>query len=207
MSGEERTRILAMLESGKITADQALTLIKAIEDDEESEARAETFETGPGAGSAGGTFPELERTAARARRLSHVPLIAGVLLTVLSAWGMYTVMQNSGTGFWFYCLGLPLMAGVAAIVFGAWSRTARWLFVRVQNPAGEGPRNISLGFPLPIGPAGWFLRTFGDRIEGFRRTNVDEVVKIFSATGKKHEPLIVNVDEGANGEQVQVYIG
>jgi hypothetical protein len=95
---------------------------------------------------------------------------------------------------------------VAAITLGAWSRTARWLFVRVQNHHADGrPRNILLGFPLPIGLAGWFLRTFGRHIDGLKHTNVDEVVQAISLTKNIKEPLIVNVNE--DGERVQVYIG
>jgi len=216
MSSEERKRILEMLENGRITADQALTLIKAIEADAESESRGEaspwrrgdTFETEADAGPARGAFPELDKTAAQARRLSQIPLWTGVVLVVLSAWGMYAVLQNAGYNFWFYCLGLPLLLGVAATTLGAWSRSARWLFVRVQNSGeGGGPKNIFLGFPLPLGLAGWFLRIFGNRIDGLEHTNVDEVLKAISLTKNIKEPLIVNVDEGGDGERVQVYIG
>ncbi len=206
MSSEERKRILEMVESGKISADQALTLIKAIEADVGSESQGEGFETETGPGPARSVFPDLDKTASQARRLSQIPLLAGIVLVVISAWGMYAVMQNAGYNFWFYCLGLWLLLGVAATTLGAWSRSARWLFVRVQNTRDEWPRNILLGFPLPIGLAGWFLRIFGKYIDGLERTSVDEVVQAISLTRNIKEPLIVNVDEG-DGERVQVYIG
>lgn len=208
MSAEERKRILEMVENGRITADQALTLIKAIEADVEAEGQEapSQLEAGPDTGFK--TAPELERTAAQARRLAQIPLLAGILLVVLSAWGMYAALQSAGYGFWFYCLSLPFLLGVVATAFGAWSRTARWLFVRVQNSPGQrGPKTIFLGFPLPLDLAGWFLRVFGKRIDGLENTNVDEVIQAISLTKDIHEPLIVNVDEGANGEHVQVYIG
>ncbi len=208
MSAEERKRILEMVEKGKITADQALTLIQAIEADVAAEGQQASFESQAGADSGFNTAPELDRTAAQARRLSQIPLIVGIVILVLSAWGMYAAQQSAGYGFWFYCLSLPFLLGVAATAFGAWSRTARWLFVRVQNSPGQsGPKTIFLGFPLPLELASWFLRVFGKWIDGLENTNVDEVVQAISLTKDVHEPLIVNVDEGENGERVQVYIG
>ena len=40
-----------------------------------------------------------------------------------------------------------------------------------------------------------------------KNTNVDEVVQAISMAQTIREPLIVNVDEGDDGERVQVYIG
>jgi hypothetical protein len=211
MSSEERTRILEMLENGRINAEQAMTLIKAIEANADAESPDEPFETETDPGPARNVFPELEKTAAQARRLSQIPLWAGSLLVVLSAWGMYAVlqsMQSAGTNFWFFCLGFFLLLGVAVTALGAWSRTARWLFVRVQNSHANGrPRIILLGFPLPLGLAGWFLRTFGKHLDGLEHTNLDDVIQAISLTKNIREPLIVNVDEGGDGERVQVYIG
>lgn len=214
MSSEERKQILQMVEDGKISAEEALALIKELEQDS-AEAESNAYEAEAGLGSAPeagfssqDSAPELERTAEQARRLWQIPLWIGVAFTVLSAMGMYSVMHNTGYNFWFYCLMMPFLLGVAVIALAAWSRTAHWLFVDVDRTrAQDGPRRIFLGFPLPLGLAGWFLRLFGHRIEGLKNTNVDEVVQAISMAQTIHEPLIVNVDEGDDGERVQVYIG
>jgi hypothetical protein len=208
MSSEERKRILQMVEDGRITADQAMTLIKAIEESAGDEAPA--LETGPGLGSAptGPAGPDLEETAAQARRLSQIPLIGGLVLLVASALGMYAVMRNAGYNFWFYCLTVPLLLGAAVTALGGWSLTARWLIIRVDRTrSDEWPKRILLGVPLPLELAGWFLRTFGSHIGELKHTYVDEVVQAISMTKSIREPLIVNVDEGEDGERVQVYIG
>ena len=44
-------------------------------------------------------------------------------------------------------------------------------------------------------------------MRGMENTNVDEIVNVLSLTKHLDEPLIVNVDEGDDGERVQVYIG
>jgi hypothetical protein len=214
MSSEERRQILAMVAAGRISAEEALTLIKELEQDS-AEAESEPYETESGAGPDAGagssstdSAPELERTAARARSLWQIPLWIGVGITVLSALGMYAVMQNAGMNFWFYCLMLPLLLGAVVIAFSGWSHTARWLFVNVdRSRSADGPRRIFLGFPLPIGLAGWFLRIFSRRIEGLKENGVDGMLQVISMVQKVHEPLIVNVDDSDDGERVQVYIG
>jgi hypothetical protein len=207
MSSEERKQILKMVEDGRISAEEAVTLMKAL--DETVEAKEKVFQTEAGQGSGRNEAPELEKTAKWARSLWQIPLSIGIFLTVLTAWGMYAIQQSAGTNFWFYCLTMWMMFGVAVIALAGWSRTARWLFVNVEQPRGDWPRRIFFGFPLPIGLAGWFLRNFGHNIEGLRHTNVDEVIEAISmATSATNDaPLIVNVDEGEDGERVQVYIG
>ena len=213
MSSEERKQILQMVADGKITAEEALSLIKELEDS--AGAESEVYEAGPGSGfekeagfSSHDSAPDLERTAAQARRLWQIPLWIGVAFTVLSAFGMYSIMKSAGTNFWFYCLMTPLFFGVVVIALAAWSRTAHWLFVNVdRSRSGDGPKRIFIGFPLPLGLAGWFLRTFGNHIDGLKHTNVDEVVNAISMAQTIHEPLIVNVDDSEDGERVQVYIG
>jgi len=207
MSSEERKQILKMVEDGKISAEEAVSLMKTL--DEKPEAEEEAFQTEAGQGSSKNDSPELEKTANRARSLWKIPLSIGIFLTVLTAWGMYSIQQSAGTNFWFYCLTMWMMFGVAVIAVAGWSRTARWLFVDVEQPRGDRPRRIFLGFPLPIGLAGWFLRNFGHNIEGLHHTNVDEVIEAISmATSATNDaPLIVSVDEGEDGDRVQVYIG
>jgi len=212
MSSEERQKILKMVEDGKISADEAMKLMKALG---ESSAEIEIIEA-PAASSSGPeaesdskkpNAPEFEAVARRARRLWQIPLWIGVFITILSSYWMYALVNTSNYGFWFYFAWLPLLLGILMIALFASSRTSRWLYVNVEQAEGEWPRNITLGFPLPLGLASWFLRNFGNNIEGLRQSNVDEVIEILSNGISGKEPLIVNVDQGENREHVQIYIG
>jgi hypothetical protein len=207
MSSEERRKILKLVEQGKISAEQAATLMRALEADE---VEIEVVE-------AGSTFgfersrtpaPEFEDVKARARRFAMIPLWVGILVAVLSAWGIYGIKKNIGMNFWFYCLLAPLFLGVLLIMVGAAGQGSRWLYVNVdRHNADDWPRNITLGFPLPLALTSWFLRTFGHHIHGLKNTNVDDIIQILDATGKSDEPFIVNVNDDEDGERVQVYIG
>jgi hypothetical protein len=133
-----------------------------------------------------------------------------VLITILSAWGMNTLVHAAKLNFWFYCLSAPLLLGVLLIVAAIGSRKARWMFVDIHQKPGEKPARIFLGFPLPLKLTAWFMRTFKHMIPGLKRemekTNFDEIFEAFE-TGMGDEAMIVNVDEGEEGERVQAYIG
>ncbi|MHB8779147.1 MAG: SHOCT-like domain-containing protein [Anaerolineales bacterium] len=210
MSSEERRKILQMVADGKISAEEAATLMRALEDS--AEEGMEVIEAVPGAGvhEARSDAPEFDEVRKRALRFAMIPLWVGIVFTVLSAWAMFSIQQNAGLNFWFFCMSMPFVLGVLLIAMGAGSRSARWLYVNVdrsQASDGDGPKQITIAFPLPLGFAGWFLKNFGSRIGGLNNTNVDEVVQAIAMAKNITEPLIVNVDAGDGGEKVQVFIG
>jgi hypothetical protein len=207
MSSEERRKILQMVEEGKITAEQAASLMRALDEDSD-EAEIEVVEGEPVSGEEPVEAPEFDAVKARARRFAMIPLWIGVAITVLSAWGIYSVQQRSGLNFWFFLFVIPLLIGVLLIALGASGQTSKWLYVNVdRSNAHDGPRNITLGFPLPLGLAAWILRNFGHHMRGMEHTNVDEIIQILDATGKSGAPLIINANDNEDGEHVQVYIG
>jgi len=211
MSAEERKRILQMVEEGKISADEAAQLMRALEADaneDQAEAEIEVVETGAGSSHERSEAPEFGAVKARARRFALIPLWVGVFLTISSAWIIYSIQQTAGVNFLFYCMVFPLMLGVLLIAVGAGGSSTRWLYVNVdRREAREGPKNITLGFPLPLRLTAWFLRNFGHNMRGMKKTNVDDIIEVLDATGKSDEPLIINVDNDEGGERVQVYIG
>jgi hypothetical protein len=209
MSSEERKKILQMVQDGRISAEQAASLMRALEADAESaEAEVEVVEMGAGSGYERNDAPEFEEVKSRARRFAMIPLWIGVFIAVISAWAIYSVQQSAGVNFWFFCLMVPLLLGVLLIALGAGGEGSKWLYVNVdRRNARDWPRNITLGFPLPLGLTAWFLRNFGQYIHGMEKTNVDEIIQILDATGKSGAPLIINANDNEDGEHVQVYIG
>ena len=209
MSAEERKKILQMVEEGRISAEQAASLMKALEADADP-AEPEVIDAPPSVGfdASAASALEFEDVKARARRFAMIPLWIGVVIAVLSAWGIYGIQQSAGMNFWFYCLLFPLFLGVLLIILGAGGQSSKWLYVNVdRRNADDWPKNITLGFPLPFGLTAWFLRTFGHNIQGMKNTNVDDIIQILDTTKKSGEPFIVNVNDDEDGERVQVYIG
>ena len=216
MTDQERNQVLKMIEEGKITPEEGLTLMQTLdrlepEDGQSPVPAVSAVESAPEAASAQASTPlpdpQVEHLKETARRLWQIPLWAGIFITVLSALGMYAILRGPGMNFWFYFLLLPMLLGVALTALAAGSRAARWIYVDVHQQPGEHPGHIFLGFPLPLKLTAWFLRTFGPMIPDLQRTNVDEIIQLIESGFSGKEPLIVHVDEGDSGERVQVYIG
>jgi hypothetical protein len=219
MTDQERNQVLKMIADGRITPEEGLTLMQALDQEnpagELPSASPAPFSPGSEASQAEipsdqpnlSTDPRIERIKSTVSRLWQIPLWIGIAITVLSAMGMYALMRASGLHFWFYFLLLPMLLGVLITALAVGSRHARWLFVDIHQKPGERPGRIFLGFPLPLKFTAWFLRLFGPMIPSLRKTNVDEVIQVIETgfTGAEH--LIVNVDDGEAGERVQVYIG
>jgi hypothetical protein len=212
MTSEEKKKILTMVEDGKINAEEAMKLLRALND---SSAQVEIIDAPPAysteSGMGGETgrpeAREFEDVSRRARRLWQMPLWIGVLITVGVSYWLYTLVNASNFGFWFYCAWAPLLLGVLLLALFAGGRTSKWLYVNVNRLAGEWPRNIAFGLPLPLGLASWFLRTFGHNIQGLMQYQVEEILQMLPMGITSHAPLIVNVDEGEHVERVQFYVG
>jgi hypothetical protein len=217
MTDQEREIVLKMIEDGKISPEDGLKLMQALKPLAEDAIQAAVATPGPdepsgaprvSVGSAGLEYdPNIEKVKNTARRLWQIPLWIGVAVTILTALGMYFIQSGAGLNFWFFCLGMPLLLGIALIVAGVGSRHSRWIFVDVKQKPGEKPGRISLGFPLPLKFTAWFLRTFGHKIPNLKKTNVDEIIQVVQTGLSGDDPLVVDVDEGEEGERVKVYIG
>ena len=217
MTDQERNQVLKMIEDGKISPEEGLRLMQALD-----QSPAEEAEEIPQVPAGEPSAPDVQwktvqsgmevdariaQVKSTAQRLWQIPLWIGIALAVLSAVGMYFIMRGPGTNFWFYFMILPLLLGVAVIAAAVGTHKARWIFVDVHQKSGERPQRIFLGFPLPLKLAAWFLHTFGHWIPDLKNTSVDEVIQIVENGLVGDSPLIVNVDEGEDGERVQVYIG
>ncbi len=205
MTDNERQEVLKMVEDGKISAEEGLKLMQALDEDSVAQEE-EIVQTVSGGQSETGakSGPEFDHKINRFRRLWMIPLWIGVIVTVASAYWMYASVQSSGLGFWFYCSWLPFLLGVAAIALGFDSRTSRWIYVDVRQRPGEHPRRVLVSFPLS--PVSWLVSLFGAYIPAEQKGAVDDVMRAVLKSTESEEPLFVEVhDDG--GEHVQVYIG
>lgn len=213
MSSEERRKILQMVQDGKISAEDAARLMRTLEEDadlenEAAEAEVEIIESEPDSSYERAAAPEFDEIKVRARRFSQIPLWIGILITVFSAWIIYSIQRTAGINFWFFFMTLPLMFGVLLIALGAGGQSSRWLYVDVDRRDAEpdgGPKRITLGFPIPFGLTTWFFETFGHNINGMNKSQVEGIVQMMRAAKESGGPLMVNIDD--DDAHVQVFIG
>ncbi len=177
MPSEEQGKILRMVEAGRINAEEALKLIKGVE---ESATGSRPFEALAKTDSDKSRAADFEEIARRARRLWQIPLWAGVSILVLCSYWLNSLVNKENYGFWFYCAMALLMGGVLVLALFSGGRDSHWLYVRVDQARDEWPRRIVLGLPLPLGIASWSLRNFGQTIDGLNQGSVDEIVEFLS---------------------------
>jgi hypothetical protein len=210
MSDDEREQVLKMVAEGKITAEEALKLMQAL-DEQSTEEQVEVLLPPPPPPTGQPEpkpqpDPEFTNKVNRFRRLWLIPLTIGLILTVLGAWWMYSAMLNSGFGFWFLCAWFPFLLGVAVVTIGAISKTSRWIYVNVEQKPGERPHRIVIAFPIPSPLLRWGMRNFGHNIPPEHRAEADLAMKAIFEEDAFNEPLFVDVHD-EDGEHVQVYIG
>ena len=150
--------------------------------------------------------PKIDPNMLKWKGFWWIPFWVGVGITVISVSLMYSAWFKGGFGFWFACTWFPFMLGVAVMALAYASRTARWLHVRVHQKPGERPQNIAISLPIPLRLTAWFFRTFKGRIPQMGNTGIDELIMALEKTNPD-TPFYVEVDEGENGERVEVYIG
>ncbi len=215
----ERIQILEMIESGVITAAEGARLLQALDADDrlEESTEGETFSASM-AGSDDDEFGsvsgevienEFEPNIEKWKRYWVIPLWIGVGITIIGSLLMLWVYQSTGFSFWFACTWLPFLLGVALIAMAWGSRSARWLHLRVKQEPGEWPQTIAFSFPLPLNFAAWFMRTFGQFIPKVNEIGLDfdQIIESFKDSTTPETPFYIEVDEGDNGETVQIYIG
>jgi hypothetical protein len=218
----ERLQILEMIEKGIISAEEGVRLLNSLQTEPDVietpsiSAATESAEPSPQPDvTVEEPSPEMkaqpapsdfENETRKWRRWWWIPLTVGISITAISGFLMVLAFQNSGFGFWFACLWLPLLFGVLIISLAAASRTTRWLHVRVHQEPGEWPQTIAISLPIPIRFTAWLVRIFKPHIHGMDKTSLDEVILALEKVSPD-QPFYVRVDEGETGEKVEVYIG
>jgi hypothetical protein len=141
------------------------------------------------------------------RRWQKLPLWGGLGLTLLTLGGMFAIFSSVGIGLLFLCAWIPFLLGLLLLGVGWLTRDAPRLHLRVQQKPGETPQRIAFSLPLPVRPLAWLVRNFGHLIPALQKTSVDEILLALSETTSPENPIYIQVDEGEDGEKVEIFIG
>lgn len=215
---DERLQILRMIEEKQLTPDEGIQLLEALSAGEEvALEQTDTENEGEPA-----SLPPVSKTPPAQSELLEeataaypappdwatfghlwlIPLAVGGVLSAVGL-GLVLLIQVASQGsFFLVCGWMPLLAGLATIALAFWSRTARWLHIRIR-----GEQRISLSFPLPLRLAGWILRLVRPFVPQLEETGLDEVILSLDEGLAGEGGFYVDVQDDEDGERVQVYIG
>lgn len=193
---EAYLKVLQMIQNGTISAEAGEKLLDAL-----SWGKPENGTFTAGGAKADESEPLPVGPPPWVHRVWVYPLAAGVVLIGLAGMATSLLVQVEGGLGWLACT-LPLMIfGALVVALASWSRTARWLHVRVRDQ--ETRFNFSL--PLPLRPAACLARLAGPWVPQLRDTPIDELI-LSLAEVEDEGTLAVELGEG-EGEEVQIYFG
>jgi hypothetical protein len=210
---QERLEILEMIQKGTITSEEGLKLIEALAESQEAadqeyhEAKEEM--EGMFARDEDFTSPDsaVDMEFEKWKSWWIIPFWIGVAITVLGGGLMYLAWFNNGIGLGFIAAWIPFLLGIGLLVLGWNSRTGPWLHLRIRQEPGEKPEQIAISFPIPVHFFAWSLRTFGSFVKNVDLSGADQVLLALGDYSQGDAPLSIDVDEGENGEKVEIYIG
>ena len=181
----ERLRILELIEAGEINVEEGARRLEAL--------------------AGGAKTPYIPAPRPRlVRWLWQAALGIGIAML---AWGGLLLARDyageaaTGRAVWGWLL---FALGLTWVVLGWWLQRTRWFSLRVRRAGGH---NISFALPLPLGPVAWVLRIARPFVPQLAETGVDELILAMREELRDGRSFAVEVDEGEDGEQVQVYFG
>ncbi len=193
---EERAKILQMVADGKISAEQAARLLSALGGEIDGERDSSGRDT---------VAPETEPSP-HFGNLWLIPMYAGLVLFVCGALAVFPLYADSGSWLLVVCGWPAFIIGLLAMLAAWLARRWRWIHIRITNLDGS-RRNVKLSFPLPLGLTAWALKIASRFVPKLKDTGADEVVVALNEGLTHDQPLYIDVQEGDDGERVQVYIG
>jgi hypothetical protein len=222
-TSEERQKILQMISSGKITAEEGTRLLNALSGSPQPDQstppeqpqialpadRVEepTFDQGPAPTVEGEVIdppPPIDVPIPNTQHWWQVPFWIG--LAVLIA-GAFIVAGAISGGAW--CLvmvcGLPLLfLGIIGIIMAWFAHNGPWVHIRVKHKR-PGEHDVNISVPLDLGVVA--VRVAEPFVPQMRNTGVDDVIVSLKNNVQRDRPVIIDVNDDEDGEHVQVIVG
>jgi hypothetical protein len=223
-TSEERQKILQMISSGKITAEEGTRLLNALSGNPQPDQStppeqpqiappADRVEDTQAAQQEKAPTPEsevidppppIDTPLPNTQHWWQVPFWIG--LTVLIA-GAFIVAGAISGGAW--CLvmvcGLPLLfLGVIGIIVAWFAHNGPWVHIRVKKDR-PGEHNVNISVPLDLGVVA--VRVAEPFVPQMRNTGVDDVIVSLKNNVQRDRPVIIDVNDDEDGEHVQVIVG
>ena len=206
--------VLRQLAQGEISAEEANARLSEPEalDDAPAEDFAPPPDTDEPVGEAipvAGVIDEPGPDLDRLRRFWQTPFLVALGIAVIGALGMSATYGAGGLlgSLGFLCGWSVFMLAVLAVGIAFWSRTARWVHVRVEERDG---RQIRVSLPVPMRFMDSLLRVARPFVRGDALRHMEMTAEFLASLDDElqqpgSDPLVVDVDD--DGDRVQIYFG
>jgi hypothetical protein len=195
----ERLRILKSIETGEISVEEGVRRLERLGGSETVEA------------SRSGEASTL--TGEQAQSPSGVPIpgfvhvvwrvVFGVGVAVLAGGGFLLMRAYTREGMpalpWGWVL---FVLGLVVLLLGWWLERARWFTLRLREHGGPA---FTIALPLPLGLVVGMLRVAKPFVPQLREMEADQLILAMRDELQAGRSFVVNVDEGEDGDRVEVY--
>jgi hypothetical protein len=196
---EERRKILGMVESGRISAEEAAELLDLVPKSPPADSGAVDGPEAAGEVQDG----RAAETEPRVRPYWRQALFIGAIIMIVAGTILADAYQRSGVSVWTWLFGwLPMFLGLAVVTIAAWARTARWVQMRITTR----DEHLVFSFPLPLGLGASVVRFLQPFVPQMRNTGIDELILALRDGLPDEEPLTIEVDDDEEGEHVRILI-
>jgi hypothetical protein len=134
-------------------------------------------------------------------------LVGGAILSGFSAYWIFQGYQNHGLSWGFWLSWIPMIIGIALMIFGWALMESPWMNVSIHSKK-EG-RNFTFIFsvPVPFNIARWVMEKFGQYMpDEVKSQEILNILDQAEASIKKGEPFQVQVDDDKDGSKVDISI-
>ena len=223
-TSEERQKILQMISSGKISAEEGTRLLNALSGypqpdqpappeqpqiappvDRAEETQAAQQEKAPTPESEViDPPPPIDVNMPDTRHWWQVPFWIGLAVLMAGAFTLAGALSSGAVCFVLLC-GLPLIfIGLIMIIVAWFARNGPWVHIRVKNNR-PGQHNVNISVPLDLGVVA--VRVAEPFVPQMRNTGIDDVIVSLKNNVKGDQPVIIDVNDDEDGEHVQVIVG
>jgi hypothetical protein len=202
MAVNEHLRILELIESGRITVEEGVRRLEGLDHGEDPVGATDSDAVaGPPSAAA---EPATERVSAPYVRIVW-QIVFGLGTAVMAGGGLLLARAYVRDGMPGLTIGWILFVlGVLIMGLGWWLQRARWFTLRVREHEGAA---FTLALPLPLGVVLWLLRIAKPFVPQLQELEVDRLMVAMRDDLEAGRPLSIQVDEGENGDHVEIYFG
>lgn len=196
---DERLRVLDLIESGQISGEEGVRRLERL-------SEAETAETSPyaevSAPTGAGDRAPAEFSLPGVVRIAW-QIVFGVGIAVLAGGGFLLARAYSRLGTPGLTWGwVVFVLGLVVLLLGWWLQRARWFTLRVREHEGAA---FTIALPLPLGLVGWLLRVAEPFVPQLQAVRADQLILAMRDELENDRSFVISVDEGEDGDQVEMY--
>jgi hypothetical protein len=198
---ESKLEILRKVENGTLSIEEGADLIGMLEKNKTVPDRQQSAPVPP--------MEPIEKHEASGcwKAVWSMFLVGGAILAGFSAFWIYQGYMNKGLGWGFWLSWIPMLIGIALMIFGWAIMESPWMHVRIQSKKELKKYSFVFSMPVPFNIARWIMERFGQFMpEEVKSQEILSVLDEAEASIRNGDPFRVQVNDDKDSSKVDILI-